>query len=381
MQRSPRSVFSILAAPAFAVLALASSAAAFNDVVISDGTFATGDWTHSILWSVPTATLGPMSQQSSGGNPGFYQQGHHETIGAFATIYDGHLFTGGASYDPSTQGAITSIDIQYDYIDIVPPTGGTQNGILVSQGGHAYIRPVDSSFWTSWTPHSLLGLLASDSNWSDVSASGVTSGHPDYTSAGGPMQFGYYTFNWSLPQGFDIQRTWGIDNLKITVHGPLATSFCAGDGSLPVGCPCANTGATGHGCNNSAATGGAILTASGTTSPDTVVLTSASELPNVLSIFLQGASPLPQPIAFGDGLRCIGPPLLRLYVKNASGGVVSAPSGGDPSITARSAALGDPIAPGSAREYQVYYRDPNLAFCPPPQGNSWNVSQAVGITW
>jgi hypothetical protein len=70
-----------------------------------------------------------------------------------------------------------------------------------------------------------------------------------------------------------------------------------------------------------------------------------------------------------------------LYVKNASGGIVSAPGAGDPSITARSAALGDPIAPGSAREYQVYYRDPNLAFCPAPQGNSWNVSQAVGITW
>jgi hypothetical protein len=366
-----------------ALVASSAPALAFNDVVISDGTFAPADWTHSILWSMPTATMGPMAQQPTGGNPGFYQSGQHHTVGSFATIYDGHLYTGGPSYDPSTQGAITSIDIQYDYIDLPPSIGGTQNGILISQSGHNYIRPVDSSLWTTWNTHSLAGLLSSDSGWSDVSASGVATGHPDYSSAGGTMQFGYYTFNWSLAQGFDVQRFWGVDNFQVTVHNadPVTSTFCFGDGSLPVACPCGNSGASGHGCNNSAATGGALLTAAGTVQPDTVVLTSSYELPSALSIFLQGNALLPQPVPFGDGLRCIGGTLKRLYTKHAVAGVVSAPAAGDPSITTQSANLGDPIAHGTMREYLVYYRDPSLTFCPSPQGSTFNASQSISITW
>jgi hypothetical protein len=366
------------------ILTLGTNALAFNDVVISDGTFTASTWTHSILWSRPTATLGPMSQQTSGGNPLFYQRGQHETVGAFAAIYDGHLYSGGPAYDPSTQGLILTIDIQYDYIDLPGPTGGTQNGFLVSQGGHTYIRFVDSSFWTSWTAHTVLGITETDSNWNEVTTvGGVISGHPDYSGGAGPMQFGYYTFNWSLPQGFDIQRNWGVDNFQVTVHNNMtpSTSFCFGDGSLPVPCPCNNFGVAGHGCNNSGNTGGSILYATGTTTPDTVVLSASGELASVLSIFLQGDAALPQPIAFGDGLRCVGGHLKRLYTKNASGGTVSAPATGDPSITTRSASLGDPIPAGGTRFYLVYYRDPNLAFCAPPSGDAWNTSQSLSIVW
>ena len=44
----------------------------------------------------------------------------------------------------------------------------------------------------------------------------------------------------------------------------------------------------------------------------------------------------------------------------------SAPQAGDPSVSAQSALLGDPIAPGSSRYCQTYYRDPSLSFCPAP---------------
>lgn len=160
-----------------------------------------------------------------------------------------------------------------------------------------------------------------------------------------------------------------------------ATPFCVGDGTQATACPCANSGAPGKGCENSAGTGGAALVAAGTRHPDTIVLTSAGELPAVLSIFLQGNQKLEPGVAFGDGVRCVGGALKRLYVKNASGGIASAPQPGDLSITDRSAALGDPIASGTSRCYQVYYRDSNLAFCPEPTGNSWNVSSAVRILW
>ena len=76
-----------------------------------------------------------------------------------------------------------------------------------------------------------------------------------------------------------------------------------------------------------------------------------------------------------------GGPTVRLYAVNASNGSVSAPSPGDPSITARCASLGVPIAPGSTRAYQVAYRDPNFTFCPEPQGGTWNLSSGLTITW
>ena len=159
------------------------------------------------------------------------------------------------------------------------------------------------------------------------------------------------------------------------------TVFCAGDGSAGA-CPCANSGSLGRGCQNSATTGGASLAAMGTASlaGDSLAITSSGELAQVLSIYLQGDSPVAA-VAFGDGRRCVGGSLKRLYVLNATGGVVSAPPVGGPSISARSAALGDPIATGTARYYQVYYRDPSTTFCPAPTGGTFNVSNALCVLW
>ena len=159
--------------------------------------------------------------------------------------------------------------------------------------------------------------------------------------------------------------------------------LCSGDGLDPAAapCPCANAGAPQHGCANSQVAAGARLASSGTASPDTVVLTASGELPTALSIFLQGDQALSPGVPFGDGVRCAGGTLRRLASLNAVGGTVSFPGPGDPSITARSAALGDPIAPGSSRWYQTYYRDPDLGFCPAPAGDSWNVTNALRIAW
>jgi len=67
-------------------------------------------------------------------------------------------------------------------------------------------------------------------------------------------------------------------------------------------------------------------------------------------------------------------------VKSAVSGAVSAPQAGDPSIHARSAALGDTIPVAATRHYQVYYRDPVvLGGCSPSLG--FNVSQGFDVTW
>jgi hypothetical protein len=99
-----------------------------------------------------------------------------------------------------------------------------------------------------------------------------------------------------------------------------------------------------------------------------------------LSIPSQGTTTI-SPVFFGDGLRCTGGALKRLYEKNAVGGVVSVPQAGDLSISARSAQLGDVIASGSTRYYYTYYRDPSTTFCATPPGNTWNVTNNLAVVW
>jgi hypothetical protein len=157
-------------------------------------------------------------------------------------------------------------------------------------------------------------------------------------------------------------------------------SFCAGDGSLPTNCPCSNLGSPGSGCNNSSATGGALLSVTGSTTPDTMVLLSTGELPSVFSVFIQGRLSINNGAPYGDGVRCVNGGLKRLRYKNADQGQVSFPDPTTPSITERSAQLGDVITPGSSRYYQVMYRDPVATFCGVPT-STFNISSAIRIDW
>jgi hypothetical protein len=165
-----------------------------------------------------------------------------------------------------------------------------------------------------------------------------------------------------------------------TVIAPF-TIFCSGDGTTPTPCPCDNSGGEGRGCANSVNAAGALLAGSGTTSPDTAVLT-ASGLPSTsLTAFFQGNVRLFSGAPFGDGVRCVGGSLVRLGSSNASAGTATYPSVGDPSITARSAAVGDPISPGDVRFYQAQYRNSDPSFCPSPIGSTFNATNAVRIQW
>jgi hypothetical protein len=157
----------------------------------------------------------------------------------------------------------------------------------------------------------------------------------------------------------------------------ISSPTCAGDGSFEI-CPCFNFGAANHGCASSSNAAGALLSASGASSlaADSVQLTTSGEVSSALSIVLQGDTIVYQ-VPFGDGLRCAGGHLERLFTKTASSGSIMAPSAGDPTISARSAALGDPYALGAMRIYQVYYRDPNIAFC----GNGFNATNGVFVVW
>jgi len=168
--------------------------------------------------------------------------------------------------------------------------------------------------------------------------------------------------------------------------GTSFTSICdpGGPGGV-IACPCSNppTGAD-RGCNNSALTGGAVLSASGGTSlsSDSLVFTTSGELPTEMSIVVQGKQLAAGGLIYGQGVRCVGGKLLRLYVKTASGGSITAPDfgGGDPSVSARSFAKGEPIPAGQSRWYFVYYRDSVIqGGC--PATSDFNATQTGEVVW
>ncbi len=140
-------------------------------------------------------------------------------------------------------------------------------------------------------------------------------------------------------------------------------SFCApGTGSSA--CPCGNppSGGLARGCNNTAGTGGAFLSAGGDAllAADTLVFTSHNQPPTGLSVLIQSSARTLNPTGFAHGVTCLAGSLRALYVKQAVSGGIVAPGAGDPSVSARSAALGDTISAGTQRFYMVAYRDPVL---------------------
>ena len=219
------------------------------------------------------------------------------------------------------------------------------------------------------------------------------------TTAAGSVRYAR-TYDWSttsvqtgsalLSTEFRVPETLPSGNysLEVIANGiasdPLgfhwATAFeasCFGDGSS-MSCPCFNPGASGHGCENSSLSGGAVLAGDGQPSlaADALELDTSGELPSSLSVAMQGTA-ASTPILFGAGLRCATGNLKRLYSLNATGGALHLPPVGALSISARSAFLGDTIHAGELRVYQVYYRDPNLSFC----GAGFNVTGAVTVRW
>jgi hypothetical protein len=195
---------------------------------------------------------------------------------------------------------------------------------------------------------------------------------------------------WSGPTGRFL-AVWGVasggtsrGDIEAGIYVPEDfVSFCwpGQAGVLP--CPCANPPASnGLGCNNSSNTGGALLWQAGTASiaNDTVLFATTGERPTPLSIVWQCTALAPAGIQFGQGVRCGTGTLKRLYTKVASGGSIIAPQNGDPTVSARSAAVNDPLASGTTRYYFDSYRDPNLlGGCAPIY--TYNATQTGAITW
>jgi hypothetical protein len=154
--------------------------------------------------------------------------------------------------------------------------------------------------------------------------------------------------------------------------GTIST-FCFGDGS-GAACPCNNSGLPGRGCDNSDAgvTGGLLSVLSGTASisANNLRLTETGHHLSSLAVMFQGTV-LSGQLSYGDGLRCVGNPLRRIYILSASSSVINTPV--SPSV----AAAGLITVPGTIKGYYLAYRDP-VNFC---TSNTFNASNSLKIVW
>lgn len=171
---------------------------------------------------------------------------------------------------------------------------------------------------------------------------------------------------------FDVtatDRTPGAAN-GVCPAGVIGTPYCFGDGS-GTACPCGNTGGTGEGCANST-TAGSTLTASGSLSitAGDLVLTGAGVGANVTGIFFSGTTQITggNGNQFGDGLRCVGGPVVRFETVMADAGGVATTTVDIP------ARIGATV--GSTNTIQHWYRDTTG-----PCGNLFNFSHGLSVTW
>jgi len=162
---------------------------------------------------------------------------------------------------------------------------------------------------------------------------------------------------------------------------PLGVSECSPGQAGVVACPCANPpSGLDRGCNNSSGSGGAVLSATGVASlsNDQVRFATSGEFPTALSVVVQGNALVGAGKIFGEGVSCVGGSIKRLRSKNAVGGGIIYPDGIEAKVSVRSAALHDPISPGTSRWYMVYYRDPSLTCA--GEAN-FNATQTLEVLW
>jgi len=211
-------------------------------------------------------------------------------------------------------------------------------------------------------------------------------GYGSYAESGAALTPDGRYAAFTTPSTFDLNDS--NPDIDVYIRDRDATSFTStcepGSGGV-ISCPCSNppTG-PGMGCDNSALTGGATLLASGIAylSMDSLTFSTSDERPDALSILVQSKTVDPTGSVYGMGVRCVSGRLVRLFSKSATLGRITVPDVtlGDPSISQRSAILGDSIGPGEDRWYFVAYRD-HRAVTGCPQLGSFNATQTARIRW
>ena len=212
-------------------------------VVFSDGTFNAGDWQLALATNGPGGTGVAFFDavfEGIEGNPGTFMRIKHvhnpsnniiDPSQPKSNILTFHRRIG-AEYDPSTLGAITSIDYSEDRILFecgFSGCDGQVTGPAVLQDGDLYVVVVgntnDRDVNRVWGALSSSGLTANNFSLAVV---GVNfpgpntliqdfNRHPDFSSSGSPMVFGFFRAGTHTAPIFQTRMA-GIDNWQVTVN-------------------------------------------------------------------------------------------------------------------------------------------------------------------
>lgn len=201
----------------FALILLAHSLPAAT-ITAEARDFALANWNQQIFTlSGGTAT---SSQVLTGGNPDAFRQ---LTVTSPITAAGQSFLSNIAStspfflYDPSTFGAILSIDVQYDIREISKSgfvLAAANYRPILSQNSTIFFLPVDDPTTSTWTTHARTNLT--NLNW--LSGGGA---NPDFSATGSPIQFGFralLSLTCLGPGNCNaISAVTGIDNFVVTL--------------------------------------------------------------------------------------------------------------------------------------------------------------------
>ena len=191
------------------VLSVVSTASS-QMVVFSDGDFNPSNWTFGTTLSMGSG--GSVNRSSSGGNPGSYLR---LTLSMSAGEGQAGIWglNSAAVYNPATQGAIESVALSEDILEIGSPQAG---GSVLMQNGLLYYRFTYIANGTSWTSLSGGPGTASDYILYPTPNTAATSLNPDFSILGAPITFGFYR-NIGGTALSDFSTIGGLDNWTTTV--------------------------------------------------------------------------------------------------------------------------------------------------------------------
>lgn len=184
----------------FATVSLAAT------VVFEDKDFFQSNWTVVHYFTNDGSSV-TGAQQSTGGNPGSYRNVTNTLWSSTGpqSVYGFHLRRTGFVYDPNAQGAIASASYQIDFKDSGLLSIGQRFEPALRQNGQIYslLTSLDTSVSTNWITSAQLDLHAEDFGWVNPCTLETDARlHPDFSTGGAPINFGFATSNAIVPAIF-----------------------------------------------------------------------------------------------------------------------------------------------------------------------------------
>lgn len=191
-------------------------------IILNDTQFNNADWSVVEMRDDGNNSTTSASQVLAGGNGGAYRHGVNRMGGPTVVRY-AHMFN--ATYDPTADGAVDSIDWSYDATILSatnPSNGAVSTGILLEQNGVYYaaapfLNPsITPPMQPVWSSNSGTGLQAV--NFFAVDGAGT----PDFSLGAAAIRFGFLISN-STGQVLGRDVTWGIDNWRVRINNRTGT--------------------------------------------------------------------------------------------------------------------------------------------------------------